>query len=43
MGLAVVKMLVEQVGGSLTVDSGKGQGTTFVAVLPRYELDDFLI
>jgi signal transduction histidine kinase len=43
VGLAVVKMLVEQSGGALTVDSGTGQGTTFVAVLPRYELDDFLI
>jgi signal transduction histidine kinase len=43
VGLAVVKMLVEQSGGSLTVDSGAGQGTTFVALLPRYELDDFLI
>src|SRR5439155_1414372 len=43
VGLAVVKLLVEQSGGSLTVDSGEGQGTTFVAVLPRYDVDDFLI
>jgi signal transduction histidine kinase len=42
VGLAVVKMLVEQSGGMLTVDSGEGQGTTFVAVLPRYDVDDFL-
>jgi signal transduction histidine kinase len=42
VGLAVVKLLVEQSGGSLTVDSGEGQGTTFVAVLPRYDVDDYL-
>jgi signal transduction histidine kinase len=42
-GLPVVKMLVEQSGGTLTVDSGPGRGTTFVAVLPRYEVDDFLL
>jgi signal transduction histidine kinase len=42
VGLAVVKMLVEQSGGSLTVDAGEGQGATFVASLPRYELTDFL-
>jgi signal transduction histidine kinase len=42
VGLAVVKMLVEQSGGTLTVDGGKGQGSVFVAVLPRYEVDDFL-
>jgi len=43
VGLAVVKLLVEQSGGTLTVDSGEGQGTSFVAVLPRYDVDDFLI
>jgi signal transduction histidine kinase len=43
VGLAVAKLLVEKSGGSLTVDSGEGQGTTFVAVLPRYDVDDFLI
>jgi signal transduction histidine kinase len=42
VGLAVVKLLVETSGGTLAVDSGEGQGTTFVAVLPRYEIDDFL-
>ena len=42
VGLAVVKLLVEQSGGTLTVDSGEGQGTTFVAVLPHYDVDDFL-
>ncbi len=43
VGLAVAKLLVEQSGGTLTVDSGPGQGSTFVAVLPRYDLDDFLL
>jgi signal transduction histidine kinase len=42
VGLAVVKLLVEQSGGSLAVDSGEGQGTTFVLTLPRYEIDDYL-
>jgi signal transduction histidine kinase len=42
VGLAVVKMLVQQSGGTLTVDSGEGQGTTFVVVLPRYGVDDYL-
>jgi signal transduction histidine kinase len=43
VGLAVVKLLVEQSGGTLSVDSGQGQGTTFVAVLPRYDVDDYLL
>jgi signal transduction histidine kinase len=42
VGLAAVKRLVEQSGGSLTVDSGHGQGSTFVAVLPRFEEHDYL-
>lgn len=42
VGLAVVKLLVEQSGGTLTADSGAGQGTTFVVVLPRYDLADYL-
>ncbi len=42
VGLAVVKLLVEQSGGTLNVHSGEGQGTTFVVVLPRYDVDDFL-
>ena len=42
VGLAVVRLLVEQCGGTLTVDSGEGQGSTFTAVLPRYDLDDHL-
>ena len=43
VGLAVVKLLVEQSGGTLTVDSGEGQGTTFVVVLPRYDVADYLL
>jgi signal transduction histidine kinase len=43
VGLAVVKLLVEQSGGTLTVDSGEGQGSTFVVVLPRYDVDDYLL
>ncbi len=42
VGLAVVKLLVEQSGGALTLDSGEGQGTTCVAVLPRYDASDYL-
>jgi signal transduction histidine kinase len=42
VGLAAVKWLVEQSGGSLTVESGQGQGSTFVAVLPRYGENDYL-
>jgi len=43
VGLAVVKLLVERSGGTLTVDSGEGQGSTFIAVLPRYDVDDYLV
>jgi signal transduction histidine kinase len=42
VGLAVVKLLVEQSGGVLDVDSGDGQGTTFVALLPRFDVEDYL-
>ena len=43
VGLPVVKLLVEQSGGKLTVTSGDGQGTSFLITLPRYGMDDFLI
>jgi len=43
VGLAVVRMLVEQSGGTVTADSGSGQGTTFVVTLPRSPVDDFLV
>jgi signal transduction histidine kinase len=42
VGLAVIKLLAEQSGGSLTVESVDGQGSLFNATLPRYEIGDFL-
>jgi signal transduction histidine kinase len=33
---------IEQSGGTLTVDSVEGQGTNFIATLPRYDVDDYL-
>jgi signal transduction histidine kinase len=43
VGLAVVKTLVEQSGGTLTIDAGEDQGTAVRLRLARYEIDDFLI
>lgn len=37
-----MQVLMEQSGGSLTVESVEGQGTSFVVVLPRYDAGDFL-
>jgi signal transduction histidine kinase len=42
VGLAVVKLLIEQCGGSLTVESGQGKGSHFTAMLPRYDVGDFV-
>ena len=42
VGLPVVKMLVEQSGGTLTIESGEGQGTTVTFALPHYDVDDYL-
>ncbi len=42
VGLAVVKLLIEQSGGTLTVESIEGQGSSFLAILPRYDINDFL-
>lgn len=42
VGLAVVKLLLEQSGGELTVESNDGQGTCFKATLPSFDVDDFL-
>lgn len=42
VGVAIVKLLLDQSGGSLTVESGEGQGTSFVAVLPYYTIQDHL-
>jgi signal transduction histidine kinase len=42
VGLAVVKLLIEQSGGSLHVESDEGRGSQFIALLPRFDLGDFL-
>lgn len=42
VGLAVVKLLVEESGGELVVVSGEPGGTCFTATLPRYDIHDFL-
>jgi signal transduction histidine kinase len=42
VGLPVVKLLIEQSGGSLRVESHAGNGSQFVAMLPRYDLGDYL-
>jgi signal transduction histidine kinase len=42
VGLAVLKLLIEQCGGTLSVESIEGQGAAFVAVLPQFELTDYL-
>jgi signal transduction histidine kinase len=41
-GLSVVRRLVEQSGGTLTVSSGDERGSEFVLTLPRYDLLDYL-
>ncbi len=43
VGLPVVRLLVEQSGGTLAVRAEEGRGTDFVLTLPRYDLDDFLV
>lgn len=42
VGLPVVRLLVEQSGGTLTVRSEEGRGTDFLLSLPRYDISDFL-
>jgi signal transduction histidine kinase len=42
VGIAVVKLLLEQSGGKLKVESGEGQGTSFLAILPYYTAQDYL-
>jgi signal transduction histidine kinase len=42
VGLAVVRLLIEQSGGTLTVRSEPGRGTEFALTLPRYDVSDFL-
>jgi len=40
VGLAVVKLLVEQCCGSVSVTSANDQGTSVTVRLPRYDIDD---
>lgn len=42
VGLSIVKHLIEQSGGELSVDSGEGTGSCFVVSLPMYDQGDFL-
>jgi signal transduction histidine kinase len=41
-GLAVVRLLVEQSGGSITPVPRPGRGSDFLITLPRYDLLDYL-
>ena len=36
LGLTITKRLVNLMNGTITVDSTKGEGTTFIVTLPRY-------
>jgi signal transduction histidine kinase len=42
VGLPVIKLLIEQSGGLLYVESCEGKGSQFVAMLPRFDLGDYL-
>jgi light-regulated signal transduction histidine kinase (bacteriophytochrome) len=42
VGLAVVKLLVEQCCGSVAVTSGDSQGTTVTVRLPRFDRNDYV-
>lgn len=42
VGLAIVKLLVEQSGGSFKADESDGQGAALVAILPRFDVGDFV-
>jgi signal transduction histidine kinase len=43
VGLAVVKFLVEESGGALTVHSESGSGAAIRVRLPHFEIDDYLL
>jgi sensor histidine kinase regulating citrate/malate metabolism len=43
IGLLVVRLLVEQCVGTLTVRSEEGRVTDFALTLPRYDVADSLI
>jgi C4-dicarboxylate-specific signal transduction histidine kinase len=40
VGLAVVKLMVEQCCGTIAITSGEGQGTSVTVMLPRYDVHD---
>jgi signal transduction histidine kinase len=40
VGLAVVKLLVEQCCGRISLTSDEGRGTSVTIILPRYDVDD---
>jgi signal transduction histidine kinase len=40
VGLAVVKLLVDQCCGTVSVASGEGQGTSVTVKLPRFDAGD---
>lgn len=42
VGLAVVKLLIEQSGGTMNVESAEGNGAAITVVLPRFEIHDYL-
>lgn len=42
VGLPVVRVLVEESGGQVSIDSLEGKGTCVAVILPRFDIDDAL-
>jgi signal transduction histidine kinase len=42
VGLAVVRFIIEQCCGTISVVSGEGKGTNITVFLPRFDIDDFV-